>query len=273
MITENNRELIVYKADQSTKLLLPYFEKGLVAGFPSPAASYKAKNIDLNVALSIDADNTRLIKVFNDDLGDADIFEGDLVVLDQSVFPSDNGKILCSCHNEIMLRILKKDHENKRFELITTNHRIPFIPITSESEFVYKGLVTYSITPHLEKDFFLNYKTDESIDLNKILIRHPLSTFLGLIEGDSMKDARILDGDLAIVDRSLPYIDGYIALCRIGEKFTVKYLRWDNGELYLCPANENYPSIKLTEEDNNAEVWGVVTYTVTSHISRFNKKL
>jgi len=39
------------------------------------------------------------------------------------------------------------------------------------------------------------------IDLNDILVRHREATFYVRVSGDSMQDAGILDGDLAIVDR------------------------------------------------------------------------
>lgn len=39
------------------------------------------------------------------------------------------------------------------------------------------------------------------MDLNDILVRHREVTFYVRVSGDSMQDAGILDGDLAIVDR------------------------------------------------------------------------
>ena len=41
------------------------------------------------------------------------------------------------------------------------------------------------------------------IDLNDILVRHREATFYVRISGDSMQDAGILDGDLAVVDRQI----------------------------------------------------------------------
>ena len=38
------------------------------------------------------------------------------------------------------------------------------------------------------------------IDLNDILVRHREATFYVRISGDSMQDAGILDGDLAVAD-------------------------------------------------------------------------
>jgi DNA polymerase V len=46
------------------------------------------------------------------------------------------------------------------------------------------------------------------IDLNDILVRHREATFYVRVSGDSMQDAGILDGDLAIVDRQILFFCG-----------------------------------------------------------------
>ena len=46
------------------------------------------------------------------------------------------------------------------------------------------------------------------IDLNDILVRHREATFYVRISGDSMQDAGILDGDLAVVDRQIEPSNG-----------------------------------------------------------------
>ena len=56
---------------------------------------------------------------------------------------------------------------------------------------------------------------DLSIDLNKELIKHPVSTFYGRVKGESMRDAGINDGDLMVIDKSLEPTNGRIAVCYI----------------------------------------------------------
>ena len=41
------------------------------------------------------------------------------------------------------------------------------------------------------------------LDLNEILVRHPQAAFMMRIAGDSMREAGVCDGDLALVDRAL----------------------------------------------------------------------
>ena len=43
----------------------------------------------------------------------------------------------------------------------------------------------------------------EILDFNRDLIKHPEATFYGRVDGDSMEDAGICDGDIAVIGRSL----------------------------------------------------------------------
>ena len=67
----------------------------------------------------------------------------------------------------------------------------------------------------------------EEIDLNRLLIPHPEATFFVRISGDSMMDAGILDGDLAVVDKSLDASDGDFVIAFVDGDFTIKQFRLD----------------------------------------------
>ena len=43
----------------------------------------------------------------------------------------------------------------------------------------------------------------EGLDFNRDLIEHPEATFYGRVKGDSMMEANICDGDIAVIDRSI----------------------------------------------------------------------
>lgn len=103
----------------------------------------------------------------------------------------------------------------------------------------------------------------ESIDLNKELIAHPAATFCVRVSGNSMIDCGISDGDLLIIDKSLPACDGAIAVCFIDGEFTLKTLSIRQDGLYLKPANPDYPELKVNEE-SNFQVWGIVSYIIKS---------
>lgn len=102
---------------------------------------------------------------------------------------------------------------------------------------------------------------EDGIDLNKELVRHPASTFYARVAGNSMKDAGINPGDILVVDKLLEPKEGDIAVCFIDGEYTLKYIRFEKDAIWLDPANENYPSIKITE-DNHFIIWGIVTFTI-----------
>ena len=105
--------------------------------------------------------------------------------------------------------------------------------------------------------------TELSIDLNNALIKNPSSTFYVKVNGDSMKDVGINDGDLLIVDRSLEPQDGKIAVCYIDGEFTLKRIKVEKNYCWLMPANDDYKPIKVTD-DNDFVVWGVVIHSIKS---------
>jgi DNA polymerase V len=98
---------------------------------------------------------------------------------------------------------------------------------------------------------------EERIDLNALLIKHPLSTFFVRCEGNSMKDAFIPARSLLVVDRSVTARNGDIVLAVMNGEFTVKYLKRNEHRCWLVPANRNCKEIEITPA-MQFEVWGVV---------------
>lgn len=106
----------------------------------------------------------------------------------------------------------------------------------------------------------------ESLDFNRDLIAHPEATFYGRVDGDSMKDAGINDGDIAVIDRSVEPQNGDVVVGYVNGEFTIKYLdltHKEEGYIQLRPANKDYQSIRIDESDS-FEVWGVVIWTIKS---------
>jgi len=66
------------------------------------------------------------------------------------------------------------------------------------------------------------------------------------VQGDSMKDAGILDGDYAVVQKKDDFTDGKIGVAIIDGEATVKRLWRRNGKIELIPANPKY---RTTEVD------------------------
>ena len=101
----------------------------------------------------------------------------------------------------------------------------------------------------------------EKLDLMKLLVRHPASTFYFRISGVSMVDASLDEGDIVVVDRSLDLYNNCIAVCFIDGEFTVKRVSVETDKVLLLPANKKYKPIEITPE-NDFLVWGIVTYVI-----------
>lgn len=104
----------------------------------------------------------------------------------------------------------------------------------------------------------------DSLDFNRDMIKNPEATFYGRVSGDSMINAGICDGDIAVIDRSLQPMDGNVIVAFVNGEFTIKYLdlkHKEEGYIELKPANSNYSPIRIDIEDN-FRVWGVVVWTI-----------
>lgn len=104
----------------------------------------------------------------------------------------------------------------------------------------------------------------ERLDLVKLLVKHKASTFFFRVNGVSMVDAAMDEGDIIIVDRAIDPYNNCKAVCFIDGEYTVKRVEISAGSVRLMPANENsaaYKPIEITPE-NNFIIWGVVTYTI-----------
>ena len=93
----------------------------------------------------------------------------------------------------------------------------------------------------------------DSLDFNRDLIEHPEATFYGRVEGDSMMEANICDGDIAVIDRSVEPKNGDVIVAFVNNEFTIKYLDLTHrkeGYIELRPANRNFRPIRIDEDDN-----------------------
>lgn len=104
---------------------------------------------------------------------------------------------------------------------------------------------------------------EDRIDLAKQLAPNPLSTFYCYCEGDSMIDAHIPPDSILVVDKSVNASSGDIVIAFVNGGYTVKYIKFQNDQCWLIPANKKkkYPVLEVTEEMEML-VWGVVTNVV-----------
>jgi len=102
-----------------------------------------------------------------------------------------------------------------------------------------------------------DYVQDE-IDLNSELIKNPPATFLIRVQGNSMTDHKIINGDLLVVDRSLNLKNDCIAIINFNNELVVKNIIKENNNFYI----KNKEDKTLINENSDINVWGVVTYII-----------
>ena len=138
-----------------------------------------------------------------------------------------------------------------------TKHLTFFTPKTSDSDgaiFIDTGISAGFPSP--ADDF-----RETRISLDEELITNKEATFFAKVSGQSMIGAGLDDNDLLVIDRSIEPANNKIAVCFLDGEFTVKRLRVENDQVWLQPENPDYPTIKITQE-NDFVIWGIVTSVV-----------
>ena len=126
----------------------------------------------------------------------------------------------------------------------------PEVPLNLYAQYIPAGF------PSPADDFL-----ERRLDLNDYLIKNKSATFLVRVEGKSMENAGIFDGDVLVVDRSLEATDGKVILGVLNGEFTVKRIALQKNRLFLLPESRHYQPIEVTEE-MDFKIWGVVTYSL-----------
>lgn len=83
----------------------------------------------------------------------------------------------------------------------------------------------------------------EVISLDDFLVEKKNSTYMLEVQGESMKDAGILEGDLILVERGKTPRRGDIVLALVDNEYTLKYLEIEQGKPILVPANKIFRKI------------------------------
>ena len=105
---------------------------------------------------------------------------------------------------------------------------------------------------------------DELADLVSVgeyLIPNPNRSYLLKVEGDSMVDAGIQEGDMVIFERTKDAKPGQIVVALAEDGYTLKYLRKHGTQYYLEAANERYPDIR--------PIWGEIIGVVTGTFRKY----
>ena len=102
---------------------------------------------------------------------------------------------------------------------------------------------------------------EKPLDLNVYLIKNPPATFFIRVTGDSMIEAGIHDGDILVVDRSLPPTSGSVVIAVLDGELAVKRLIRHGNSILLAPENPHYSALKIHEE-SQLQIWGVAVCSI-----------
>lgn len=90
---------------------------------------------------------------------------------------------------------------------------------------------------------------------NEFLVRNPATTAVLPVKGDSMIDAGIFDGDLAVIERRRSASPGRFVVAQVDGEFTLKELIKADGAFALKAHNPRYP---LIHPKGKLQIFGVL---------------
>lgn len=139
----DTKNLTIYSPEKTQLKERPIVNEDISAGFPSPAEDFKEVRISLDKELVKNEEATFYARVRGNSMIDANIEDGDLLVIDRSI-ETRNGKIaVCMIDGEFTIKRLKI--EKNCIYLIPENKNYIPIKVTEENELIIWGIVTYVI--------------------------------------------------------------------------------------------------------------------------------
>ena len=105
---------------------------------------------------------------------------------------------------------------------------------------------------------------EEDVDLNVHLIKNVPATFVIRVQGKSMTDVGIYDGDLLVVDKSLKPKNFSTVIANVHDELVVKSFVKEKDEQFLNSGSNKIEDKIIINSDSDVFVWGVVTYVIHS---------
>ena len=105
---------------------------------------------------------------------------------------------------------------------------------------------------------------EEDVDLNVHLIKNVPATFIIRVQGKSMTDVGIYDGDLLVVDKSLKPKNFSTVIANVHDELVVKSFVKEKDEQFLTSGSKRTEDKIIINSESDVFVWGVVTYVIHS---------
>lgn len=125
---------------------LPLYSFHVPAGFPSPAADHIEKHISLDELFDIRAPHVYLVKIDGDSMQGAGIYNGDLVIVDRSLYAEHDDIVIAALNSEPVCKRLHM--RGNEVILKSDNPKYPSRHVMEGDELVIWGVVKYSVRDH-----------------------------------------------------------------------------------------------------------------------------
>ena len=105
---------------------------------------------------------------------------------------------------------------------------------------------------------------EEDVDLNIHLIKNVPATFIIRVQGKSMANVGIYDGDLLVVDKSLKPKNFSTVVANVHDELVVKNFVKTKDEQFLTSGSKQIEDKIIINNESDIFIWGVVTYVIHS---------
>ena len=137
---KKNNGLSFFVPKKETGLDAILINTGISAGFPSPAGDYKQERISLDKELIKNQEATFFARVSGESMVNAGLEDGDLIIIDRSIEPSNNKIAVCYIDGEFTVKRLRV--KKGKIWLQPENSKYQPIEIKEDNELIIWVIVT-----------------------------------------------------------------------------------------------------------------------------------
>lgn len=136
-------ELIFFIPDTENAKEIPFIIDGIKAGFPSPAADFDETKISIDQLVIKNEAATFYAKASGHSMIGAGIDDGDILVIDRSIEPTDNKIAVCFIDGDFTIKRIKIEEDC--IYLQPENPKFQPIKVTEDNDLIIWGIVTYVV--------------------------------------------------------------------------------------------------------------------------------
>ena len=121
----------------------PLYASRPQAGFPAPGDDLVEKSLDINDLVIKNPTATFFVRVQGDSMAGAGIFDGDVLVVDRSITPTDSSIVVGAVYGELVVKRLRQAGE--RHILVSENDAYAPITVSENDDCFIWGVVVGSV--------------------------------------------------------------------------------------------------------------------------------